>query len=81
MPTKNFGVGDLRMLIEKSGHSIVDLSLTLVSKTLRIHQRLTLKLSSFIVLSNPTLLNIKWLGWRLGIGDWGLGQNQIGSLC
>jgi hypothetical protein len=33
------GVGDLRMLIKKSGHSIVDFLLTFASKTLRIHQR------------------------------------------
>lgn len=36
---KKIGVGDLRMLIKKSGHSIVDFSLTLASKTLRIYQR------------------------------------------
>lgn len=35
---KNSSVGDLRMPIKKSGHSIIDLSLTLASKTLRIHQ-------------------------------------------
>ena len=33
------GVGDLRMLIKNSGYLIADFSLTLASKTLRIHQR------------------------------------------
>ena len=46
-----FGVGDLKMLIEKSGRSIVVFSLTLASKTLRIHQ-----LPTFII---AQLLDIK----------------------
>ena len=49
------GVGDLRMLIKKSEHSIVDFSLTLAPITLRIHQRplffLTLKTFTLIGLS------------------------------
>ncbi len=37
--SKKIGVGDLRMLIKKSEHSIVDFLLTFASKTLRIQQR------------------------------------------
>ena len=41
------GVGDLRMLIKNSGYLIADFSLTLASKTLRIHQRQKSRHSSF----------------------------------
>ena len=43
--TPKVGVGDLRMLIKKSEHSIVDFSLTLAPITLRIHQRPKVKIS------------------------------------